>query len=157
MRELTKQDVVAAVKGGSVFASGGGGWVDHGLEIGTAAITLGKPKLVSVDELPDDAIIVTATAIGAPAGTTDWQMLGNDYIKAVKLLMDHYDGKVTGLMTPQNGMSSSINGWLPAAALGLVVVDATGDIRAHPTGKMGSMGLLWIYGRSFLLIRLPFY
>ena len=109
MRVLTKDDVIAAVKGGSVFASGGGGWVDHGLEIGEAAVTIGQPKLVSVDELPDDAIIVTCTAIGAPAGD-QWQMLGSDYIKAVKLLMDHYDGKVVGVMTPQNGMSSTING-----------------------------------------------
>ncbi|WP_028563210.1 DUF917 domain-containing protein [Paenibacillus pinihumi] len=140
MRELTKEDVLAAVKGGSVFAAGGGGWVDHGLEIGTAAVTVGRPKLVSVDELPDDAIILTCTAIGAPAGT-DWQMLGKDYIKAVQLVIERYEGKVVGVMTPQNGMSSTINGWLPAAALGLVVVDATGDIRAHPTGKMGSLGL----------------
>ncbi|MEW9033534.1 MAG: DUF917 family protein [Planifilum fimeticola] len=96
MRVLTKDDVIAAVKGGSVFASGGGGWVDHGLEIGEAAVTIGQPKLLSVDELPDDAIIVTCTAIGAPAGD-QWQMLGSDYIKAVKLLMDHYDGRVVGL------------------------------------------------------------
>ncbi|WHY69014.1 DUF917 domain-containing protein [Neobacillus sp. SuZ13] len=140
MRELTKDDVLAAVKGGSVFASGGGGWVDHGLEIGGAALAVGKPKLVSVDELPDDAIILTCTAIGAPAGR-DWQMLGKDYIKAVQLIIEKYEGKIVGVMTPQNGMSSTINGWLPAAALGLVVVDATGDIRAHPTGKMGSLGL----------------
>lgn len=141
MRILTMDDVRAAVKGGSVYASGGGGWVDHGLEIGGAAVTIGRPQLVSVDELPDDAIIITCTAIGAPAGKTDWQMLGVDYIKAAQLLMEHYEGKVVGVMTPQNGMSSSINGWLPAAALGLEVVDATGDIRAHPTGKMGQMGL----------------
>ena len=140
MRELTKDDVIAAVKGGSVFACGGGGWADHGLEIGGAALAVGKPKLASVDELPDDAIILTCTAIGAPAGR-DWQMLGKDYIKAVQLVIDHYDGKIAGVMTPQNGMSSTINGWLPAAALDLVVVDATGDIRAHPTGKMGSLGL----------------
>ncbi|WP_237690571.1 DUF917 domain-containing protein [Paenibacillus caui] len=140
MRELTMKDVQAAVKGGSVFASGGGGWVDHGLEIGGAAVAVGRPKLASVDEIPDDAIIITTTAIGAPAGT-EWEMWGLDYIKAVQLLMENYDGKIYGVMTPQNGMSSSINGWLPAAALGLVVVDATGDIRAHPTGKMGSLGI----------------
>ncbi|WP_169084403.1 DUF917 domain-containing protein [Paenibacillus sp. PL91] len=140
MRILTDEDVWAAVRGGSVFACGGGGWVDHGLQIGGAAVAIGKPRLVSVHELPDDAIVITATAIGAPAGT-DWQMLGTDYIKAVKLLQENYDGKIVGVMTPQNGMSSTINGWLPAALLDLAVVDATGDIRAHPTGKMGSMGL----------------
>ncbi|MEH7390554.1 DUF917 family protein [Bacillus sp. JJ1503] len=141
MRVLTMDDVKAAVAGGSVYASGGGGWVDHGLEIGGAAVTMGQPKLVSVDELPDDALIITCTAIGAPAGKTDWQMLGIDYINAVKLLIENYEGKIVGVMTPQNGMSSSINGWLPAAMLDLVVVDATGDIRAHPTGQMGQMGV----------------
>lgn len=83
MRRLTRKDVEAAVKGDSVFASGGGCWVEHGMEIGMAAITMGQPKLVSVDELPDDAIIITTTAIDAPAGTTDWQMLGKDYVRAI--------------------------------------------------------------------------
>lgn len=138
---LTQKDVIAAVKGGSIYASGGGGWVDHGLQIGGAAVGAGEVELVSLDEVPDDALIVTATAIGAPAGTTDWQMLGTDYIKAVALLMEAYEKPIYGIMTPQNGMSSSINGWLPAAILGLKVIDATGDIRAHPTGKMGSMGM----------------
>jgi DUF917 family protein len=140
MRELTIEDVHAAVRGGSVFASGGGGWVDHGLEIGELAVKIGKPKLVSVDELPDDAIVITVSAIGAPAAK-DWQMLAADYIKAVRLLQENFDGKVVGVMVPQNGSSSSINGWVQAAALDLLVVDATGDMRAHPTGKMGSMGL----------------
>lgn len=138
---LTQIDVLRAVKGGSVYASGGGGWTQHGLKIGGAAVGAGEVELVGLDEVPDDALIITATAIGAPAGTTDWQMLGTDYIKAVKLLIEAWDEPIYGVMTPQNGMSSTINGWLPAAILGLKVIDATGDIRAHPTGKMGSMGM----------------
>jgi DUF917 family protein len=85
-------------------------------------------------------IVVTVTAIGAPAAT-GWQMLAADYIKAVTLLQERLGKKIVGTMTPQNGCSSSINGWVQAAALGLVVVDAVGDMRAHPTGKMGSIGL----------------
>ena len=38
-------------------------------------------------------------------------------------------------------MSSTLNAWLPAVALGAKVVDAVGDLRAHPTGDMGSLGL----------------
>ncbi|MDE1171851.1 MAG: DUF917 family protein [Verrucomicrobium sp.] len=140
-RILTRKDVEAAVKGGSIYASGGGGWVEHGLQIGGAAVAIGQPELVPVSEVPNDAVIVTTTAIGAPAGTTDWQMLGVDYVKAVQLLQEAIDRPIFGVMTPQNGMSSSINGWLPAALLGLKVIDATGDIRAHPTGDMGAMGL----------------
>jgi DUF917 family protein len=44
-------------------------------------------------------------------------------------------------MIGQNGKSSTLNGWLPGAILGTKVVDAVGDLRAHPTGDMGSIGL----------------
>jgi DUF917 family protein len=44
-------------------------------------------------------------------------------------------------MIGQNGKSSTMNGWLPAAILGCKVLDAVGDLRAHPTGDMGSIGL----------------
>jgi DUF917 family protein len=68
-------------------------------------------------------------------------MRGVDYIKAVQLLQEALGEPLTGLMVGQNGKSSTLNGWLPSAALGLKVVDAVGDIRAHPTGDMGSIGL----------------
>ena len=77
-RILTSRDVESAVKGGSVFACGGGGWADHGRELGNLAVTIGRPELVDVSELPDDAWIATSAAIGAPGGLTDWQMLGSD-------------------------------------------------------------------------------
>ncbi|MGA8610818.1 MAG: DUF917 family protein [Xanthobacteraceae bacterium] len=140
-RILGLQDVEAAIRGGSVFAAGGGGWVEHGRELGTVAVTVGRPELVSMDEVPDDAFIATAAAIGAPAGTTEWQMLGVDYVKAVELLQDALGAAVYGLMIGQNGMSSTMNAWLPSALLGTKVVDAVGDIRAHPTGDMGSLGM----------------
>jgi DUF917 family protein len=140
MKDLNWNDVRAAVRGGSFYASGGGGWVDHGLEIGKTAIELGTPRLASIDELQAHDIVITVSAIGAPAAK-DWQMLAEDYIHSVRLLSEAFQGKVVGTITPQNGCSSSINGWVQSAALGTVVVDAVGDMRAHPTGKMGSLGL----------------
>lgn len=140
-RILTEQDVEAAVLGGSVFAAGGGGWADHGRELGRAALMAGRPELVSIDEIPDQAWIATAAAIGAPAGTTDWEMLPPDYVRAVQLLQDALGERVAGLMIGQNGRSSTLNAWLPGAVLGTKVVDAVGDVRAHPTGDMGSIGL----------------
>ena len=69
-RILVARDVEAAVKGGAVFAAGGGGWADHGRMLGTAAVNAGQPELVTMDEVPDDAWIATAAAIGAPASGT---------------------------------------------------------------------------------------
>lgn len=140
-RILKEKDVEAAVKGGSVYAAGGGGWADHGRMLGYAAVSIGKPELVSIDELSDDDWVATAAAIGAPASTTPWEMRGVDYVKAVELLQEALGEKVAALMVGQNGKSSTLNGWLPSAILGTKVLDAVGDMRAHPTGDMGSIGM----------------
>ncbi len=140
-RILTERDVEAAVRGGSVYAAGGGGWADHGRMLGYAAVSIGRPELVGIDELEDDDWVATAAAIGAPASTTAWEMQGVDYVKAVQLLQDALGERVSALMIGQNGKSSTLNGWLPSAILGTKVLDAVGDVRAHPTGDMGSIGM----------------
>jgi DUF917 family protein len=140
-RILTEKDVEAAVRGGSVYAAGGGGWSDHGRMLGYAAVSIGKPELITIDELDDDEWVATAAAIGAPASTTAWEMQGVDYVKAVQLLQEVLGERVSALMIGQNGKSSTLNGWLPSAILGTKVLDAVGDVRAHPTGDMGSIGM----------------
>ncbi|TLY70919.1 MAG: DUF917 domain-containing protein, partial [Gammaproteobacteria bacterium] len=47
-RVLTAADVEFAVKGGSVLACGGGGWPEHGRELGNLAVTIGRPELVTL-------------------------------------------------------------------------------------------------------------
>jgi DUF917 family protein len=140
-RILTEKDVEAAVRGGSVYAAGGGGWSDHGRMLGYAAVSIGSPELIGIDELDDTDWVATAAAIGAPASTTAWEMQGVDYVRAVQLLQDALGEKVSALMIGQNGKSSTLNGWLPSAILGTKVLDAVGDVRAHPTGDMGSIGM----------------
>jgi uncharacterized protein len=140
-RILKERDVEAAVKGGGVYAAGGGGFADHGRMLGYAAVSIGKPELVDVEELDPRDWIATAAAIGAPASLTPWEMRGVDYVKAVQLLEEALGEKLAGLMVGQNGKSSTLNAWLPSAILGTKVVDAVGDLRAHPTGDMGSIGM----------------
>jgi DUF917 family protein len=140
-RVLTEKDVEPAVKGGSVYAAGGGGWADHGRMLGYAAVSIGKPELVDIEELAPKDWVATSAAIGAPASTTPWEMQGRDYVKAVELLQEALGEEIAGLMIGQNGKSSTLNAWLPGAILGTKVVDAVGDIRAHPTGDMGSIGM----------------
>lgn len=140
MRELDLAAVHAAVAGGSVLAAGGGGWVDHGLLVGTTAVQYGTPRLVTLEELEPDVMLATVSAIGAPAAVA-WEMRPGDYVRALELLMEAVREPVIGTVTAQNGSSTTCNGWVASAVLGTVVVDAAGDGRAHPTGKMGSFGL----------------
>ena len=55
--------------------------------------------------------------------------------------MDAVEEPIVGTVTAQNGSSTTCNGWVASAVLGTLVIDAAGDGRAHPTGKMGSFGL----------------
>src|SRR6202049_4207830 len=140
-RELNHSDAVDGIWGGSVLACGGGGWVSHGeLMAETATRGPGIPILCSVDEIPDDALVVTVTAIGAP-GAPNWEIQPMDYVNALKLVMERAAGPVVAVLTAQNGASTTINGWFQSATLGVKVLDAAGDVRAHPTGKLGGMGL----------------
>jgi len=143
MRRLTLQDGEDACLGGGVFACGGGGWYEHGLKNARVALGLGRIQLVEASELPTDGLVVTASAIGAPA-SNDFEMWPRDYIKAFELVRDAAEAdtgqKVVALMVAQNGYSSTVNAWMPAASFGLPVLDAAGDVRAHPTIKLGAMG-----------------
>jgi DUF917 family protein len=140
MRVLGVEDAVNAVVGGGFFAAGGGGWQHHGDVMGSLATSIGQPTLVSVDELPSDASTATVSAIGAPAAKT-WEIQPLDYVYALQRLIDAVAAPIGAVMTAQNGYSTTLNGWIQSAVMGIPVLDAAGDVRAHPTGKLGSLGL----------------
>lgn len=140
MRALTRDDAENAIVGGGFFAAGGGGWEHHGQVMGPLATSVGVPMLATVEELPADAWVATVTAIGAPAAKT-WEIQPLDYVRALQRLIDAVDVPVGAVMTAQNGYSTTLNGWIQSAFLRIPVLDAAGDVRAHPTGKLGSMGL----------------
>ncbi|GAB2563510.1 DUF917 family protein [Leucobacter ruminantium] len=140
MRELTRDDARAAVRGGGVLACGGGGWKHHGELMGEMATGINRPVLASIDELPEDTMVATVTAIGAPA-SRDWEIRPVDYVHALQTLIEHTGVKIGAVMTAQNGYSTTLNGWIQSSMLGVKVLDAAGDVRAHPTGKLGSLGL----------------
>jgi DUF917 family protein len=140
MRQLDEAAVEAACLGGGVYASGGGGWFDHGMQNGLLAVRLGRPRLATIDEIPQEGVIVTIAAIGAPAAA-DWEMQPRDYLRAFELIREAIDEPIVGLMNGQNGYSSTVNCWLPAALYDIPAIDVAGDTRAHPTIKLGAMGL----------------
>src|SRR4030088_1045711 len=140
IRELTHSDALDAIWGGSVLACGGGGWVSHGELMAEMATRMGTPILCSVDEIPDDALVATVTAIGAP-GAADWEIQPRDYVNALQLLMERAPGPVVAVLTAQNGASTTLNGWIQSAMLGVKVLDAAGDGRAPPPRELGGGGV----------------
>jgi DUF917 family protein len=137
---MTEELLEAAILGGAVLGGGGGGAMRKGRANGKEALSLGTLRLVDIDDVAPGATLVTGSAVGAPAAT-EAQALPKDYVRVVDLLSENGCPKPEGFIPNECGGSSITNGWAPAALLGLPVVDALCNGRAHPTGTMGSMGL----------------
>lgn len=137
---LTKKDVDAAVLGGAVLGGGGGGWPEEGRQIGYQAVDLGDPVLKRVDELRQDAVLVTVAAVGAPSAM-DRYAKAFHYVRALQLLETGLEEPISGIITNENGPFATVNGWLQSALLGVPAVDAPCNGRAQPTTMMGAMGL----------------
>lgn len=137
---LNQELVEAAVIGGAVLGGGGGGSMAWGRELAQLAVRMGSVRLVDIDDVDDDALLVTVSAVGAPAAK-EAIVKPVGYVRAVQLLAENANIKADGLITNECGGTATINGWLQSAILGIPVVDAPCNGRAHPTGAMGSMGL----------------
>jgi len=138
--ELTESTVQALAVGGAVLGGGGGGALSEGLEVGKLALALGTPRLVELDELQPEDLVVTVAAVGAPAAKEAY-VKPVDYVHAVEFLLQLLDEPVAGLITNEMGGLASVNGLLQSALLGIPVVDAPCNGRAHPISLMGAMGL----------------
>jgi DUF917 family protein len=133
------------VVGGAVLGGGGGGSMARGAELLRLALAIGRPRLVPLDALPDDALLVTVSGVGAPSAVEQDVQVA-DYADSLRLLVERLERPVAGLISSENGGFSSANGFVQSALAGIPVVDAPANGRAHPTGVMGSMGLERVAG-----------
>lgn len=114
--------------------------MEKGRVLAEAALQTGPLEMVSVDELAPDGIVLTCSAVGAPAAPTAYAS-PETAIRVVEMMRCLNNLPLAGLITNENGGGSTFNGWLPAVVCGLPLVDAPCNGRAHPTGLMGSMSL----------------
>ncbi|MGB9867572.1 MAG: DUF917 domain-containing protein [Bacillota bacterium] len=142
---LDREFLEAAILGGSFYGGGGGGSPATGRELGELALTLGDPWLGDIGDLPEDAILLTVSAVGAPAASGK-HAKAYHYLKAVELFIRYSGMEPAGFITNECGGLATVNGWVQSAAFGLPVIDAPCNGRAHPTGVMGSMGLHAVSG-----------
>jgi len=137
---IDEPEISAAVLGGAILGGGGGGWIEEGEKLGRAAWEMGFRGLTPIDALSDEALLLTVSLVGAPSmGRAS--VTPADYIRAVEFFIEHTGMPIAGLISSEIGAVGVVNGWVQSAALGIPVVDAPCNGRAHPLGLMGSMGL----------------
>ena len=132
--------IEALALGGAVLGGGGGGSLLKGFEVGQTALALGEPVICTLGELDTEATVISVSAVGAPAAE-EQHVRAADYIAAVEMLAKVLPDPVQGLITNEMGGMASVNGLVQSAVLGIPVVDAPWNGRAHPVSTMGAMGL----------------
>lgn len=140
MRQLNERDLVAAVWGGAVLGGGGGGSPEAGYRLGKKGLEIGRVLLADVDELDADDLVVTAGLVGSPKKGG----LGpatESYVDAFSFFQHVTGTRISAINSNECGGLATVNGWLQAAGLGVPVLDAPCNGRAHPTALMGAMGL----------------
>ena len=138
--KLTAEHIEPLVIGGALLGGGGGGDLAEGGRFARLALELGHPHLITVNELPSDATVVTVALVGAPSAP-DRFVAPDDLPRAVLLLEEKWSQRIDALNGNENGGFASVNGWVQSAVLHLPLVDAPCNGRAHPTALMGAMGL----------------
>lgn len=138
--KLGADDIEPLVIGGALLGGGGGGDPEKGRRFAQAALSLGTPELIPLEAMPPDATVVTVALVGAPAAEEQY-VEPEDLARSLRLLQETFGVRIDAINGNENGGFASVNGWVQSALLGIPVVDAPCNGRAHPTALMGAMGL----------------
>lgn len=140
--QIGVEHVTALSRGCAVLGTGGGGEVTTSTLVARQALQEHGPiTLVSLDDLPDDGMLMPVGMIGAPSVSIEKLSSGTE-IDVLRRAVEEITGQpVVALMVSEIGGG---NGMLPvawAAKTGLPLLDADGMGRAFPQVDMVSMNV----------------
>jgi uncharacterized protein len=137
MRMLTEQNIEDLALGAAVLGTGGGGDPYIGRLLAIAAIhKYGPVKLLSLEEIGDDDIVVPAAMMGAPTVMVEKIPNGREIVLAFKALAGYLSRPIAAVMSIEAGGLNSIMPVSVAAEMGLPLVDCDGMGRAFPEIQM---------------------
>ena len=139
MRKLSKQDIIDILTGCIILGTGGGGDYDSGMALIEEAESLGKEFiLVDINEIPDEAILMTPYLLGALTGyeceKTKHLPKSEDkpILLAVNKMENYLNTTVYGTIACELGGENTAIPMYVAAMKGGYIVDADIAGRAVP-------------------------
>ena len=142
LRTIHAEDLEDIAIGGAILGTGGGGDPYVGKLMAQEAIRKHGPvKLVDVEELPDDALVVPVCMMGAPTVMTEKLPQGEELMNAFRQLEKVLGRKIDAVLCGEAGGINSTTPFVVAAASGLPLVDGDGMGRAYPELQMETFTL----------------
>lgn len=137
MRLIGKEEIENIAIGAALLGTGGGGDPFVGKMMALQAIEEHGPvKLLDVDEIEDDDMIVPSAMMGAPTVLVEKIPSGDQAQQAFKSLEKVLNKTIKATMPIEAGGVNSLLPLALAASIGLPVVDADGMGRAFPELQM---------------------
>lgn len=130
-------DCSALARGAAILGTGGGGDPYIGRLLAEAAVRAHGPvEIVQVEDLPDDAVVLSVAMIGAPTVMVEKLPSAGQFAEAIRSLSAFLNVTPTHLACIEVGGVNSTTPIVAAAELGLPLVDGDGMGRAFPEVQM---------------------
>lgn len=130
MRSLRREDIEDFALGGGLFGCGGGGDTYIGkLMLEREMENVDEIPLLSIDDVPDDALVVLTAMVGAPSVLLEKIPNGGEDRRIIEQVEKECGMPVAGILIGEVGGLNSVLPAVTAARLGLPLVDA------DPTGR----------------------
>ncbi|MFI6485874.1 DUF917 domain-containing protein [Nonomuraea sp. NPDC050663] len=145
--DLTTRMLHDLAEGAAVLGTGGGGDPYIGRLLVEQEMAAGRRvHIIGADELPDDALVLPSSMMGAPTVFVEKLPSGGGNIAAFRALEKHLGRTAYAVMPTECGGLNSMIPLMLGAQLGLPVVDADGMGRAFPELQMQTFGVLGVPG-----------
>lgn len=146
LRSIDEQALDAIEVGAAILGTGGGGNPYIGKLRCREELRKGnRIDVIPLDELSDDALVVSLGGIGAPVVGVEKFEQGEECLLALRALERELGCKVDALVSAEIGGANSMEPMLTAAQAGIPVVDGDGMGRAFPEMQMTTWS---IYGHK---------
>lgn len=143
---LQPDDLESIAIGAGVLGTGGGGNPYLGKLKARRLLREGhRVEVMNIDDLADDALVVTVGGVGAPTIGIERIESGRETFDAVRTLEEHLGRRFDALIPAEIGGGNSIEPIVAAALAGVPVLDGDGMGRAFPEIPMLTY---FIYGVS---------
>lgn len=123
---------------GSVFLATGGGGDPYIPQLLTRQVLTeyGPVQLINVEELPDDALVVSIGGVGAPTVSLELLPSINETVQAIGAFEKHMGRSVDAVVSFEIGGGNSLIPIIAAAVKGIPLIDGDGMGRALPEAQM---------------------
>lgn len=142
MKKLSSTDLDDLLVGSAVLGSGGGGDPFYDYIKAKAQIEkTGPVTMISCSELEDDVIVAPVGIMGAPLAQNEKVCNGFEFVKIIEQVEEHFNEKVSVVMTMEVAGGNAFCPILVASQLGIPLLDADALGRAFPELQMNSFEL----------------